>query len=173
MRHAAAAAGDGRDHSRPLTGSGNEQAIRVGAWLVREGLRPDRALSSSAIRCRETWQALCTGLGSDPPVEFEDRLYNAAVQSLFEALTDPATFLDAPPEADEAPSAHFETRFLLAHNPGISRLALELVRDPEDMSRLRAGFAPATLACFEISRPWSELSPRSARLTHLQNAFDL
>jgi phosphohistidine phosphatase len=153
IRHATAAAGTGRDFDRPLTRRGFVEAQRVGERLRVDGPVPDRVLCSSARRCRETWQSLATGLAADtlPAIDlvFDDRLYNASTAALIEAI-----------------QGEHDARvvLVLAHNPGISVLALELGRaDAESAAALREGFAPASLAVFEIDDPWCELSPASAR----------
>jgi len=117
---------------------------------------PERILCSSAIRCRETWQAVCSGLGASPSIDFDDDLYNASPASLLRCL---AAVVDD------------RNVLLLAHNPGVSVLALELARgDDESIAALRTGFGPATIACFEIEGPWSGVSSGSARLTRLEKA---
>jgi phosphohistidine phosphatase SixA len=89
-------------------------------------------------------------------VDFERDLYNASPESLLHCLAG---------IADE------QSVLILAHNPGVSVLALELVRgNEESVTRLRAGFAPAAIACFEIEGPWSMISSASARLTRFERA---
>ncbi len=153
MRHATAAAGTGRDIDRPLTRRGQGEAHRVGERLRVDGPVPDRVLCSSARRCRETWQSLAAGLAADtlPAIELalDDRLYNASTGALLEAI-----------------QGEQEARvvLVLAHNPGISLLALELGRGDEAAEgALREGFAPASLAVFEVNGPWCELSSATVR----------
>ena len=126
---------------RSLSRRGLDEAQRVGERLRAAGPLPDRVLASSARRCRETWHAVSSGLTAEQrsriAVEFEDRLYNASTGTLLEILHDETAA---------------EVLLVLAHNPGISRLALELGRANEgDESVLRDGFGPATLAVFEVS----------------------
>ena len=153
MRHATANGGGGRDHARRLTRHGRDEARLVGIRLRGWGPLPDRVLCSSAIRCRETWQAVEAGLGSisSATVDFEDELYNASAPTLLDAI---------------ARVTIERTLLLLAHNPGVSVLALGLGKtDEEDRERLRGGFAPASFACFTVDGPWSALSSESARLS--------
>ena len=57
------------------------------------------------------------------------------------------------------------------HELSTCMLALDLARgDEASITRLRAGFAPATIACFEISGQWSLLSSASAQLTRFERA---
>jgi phosphohistidine phosphatase len=167
LRHATAANGSGRDIDRSLTRRGLDEARRVGERLRAKGPVPTRALVSSARRCRETWQGVANGLGlaaGNTPgdqtpaidVELRDALYDASTTVLLETIH----------AEDEA-----ETLLVLAHNPGISLLALELGRArPRDEALLREGFAPATLAVFEIEGDWRLLSPMRARLSRFERA---
>lgn len=156
MRHATANPDATHDHARTLTPHGHDQARRVGLSLRSHGSIPERILCSSAVRCRETWHALSAGLGSNAAVDFEDALYNASPESLLHYLTG---------LVDE------QSVLLLAHNPGVSILALELAaKNKESRADLPTGFAPATIACFEVEGPWSLLSSHSARLTRFETA---
>jgi phosphohistidine phosphatase len=156
MRHATANPGGGHDHDRTLTPAGRDEARRVGLSIRSQGRIPERILCSSATRCRETWQALSTGLGEVVAVDFETDLYNGSPESLLNCL---------------AGVANPQSVLLLAHNPGVSVLALELARgDEQSVTCLRAGFTPATIACFEIEGPWSLLSSSSARLTRFERS---
>jgi phosphohistidine phosphatase len=156
MRHATADPNGHRDHERSLTAKGLDEAQRVGHSLRSKGPIPDRILCSSAVRCRQTWQAVSAELECSPTVDFQDDLYNASAASLLNSL---------------AGVGEEQTVLLLAHNPGVSVLTRELAAgDEEDIARLRVGFAPATVACFEVEGPWSLISPASARLTRLERA---
>lgn len=128
--------------------------------LRRLGPVPDRVLSSTALRCRETWAALSVGLGTGTrtaiDVTFEDALYGASAERLLEVL---ASATDA------------TTVLLVAHNPGVSQLAHALASgDDADQARLRAGFAPASLACFAIEGEWHAVSATSARLVRFDRS---
>jgi phosphohistidine phosphatase len=151
MRHASAAAA-GPDHARRLTPAGIEEARWAGLRLNELEFVPDRACCSSATRCRETWEAVGLGLRSSPRVEFDASLYNASVQTLTDTL---------------AGIVEGETLLLLAHNPGVSMLALELAHpDAANTAELRAGFRPASMALFEIDASGSLPSKHNAELVH-------
>ena len=151
MRHAKQSGLAVRDHERPLTDEGREVAHRVGQQIRDDGLLPDRAICSTALRCRETWQALSTSIGSRIPVDFEAPLYNASAEDLLDAIAG----------VDDT----VQTLLVLAHNPGMSVLGLMLAggRD-EDLTALRAGFSTGAIACFSIEGPWSTVSPSHTRL---------
>jgi len=163
MRHATAGSGGGRDHERRLTARGLDEAHRVGVALASAGPVPDHVLCSSAIRCRETWDAVRAGLGLEArsdsdaadsvstdsvSTDFEKDLYNASADEILRVLAG----------ASDARSV-----LLLAHNPGVSMMALELARGSDvGLERMRSGFTPASIACFEIEGDWSSLSATSA-----------
>lgn len=147
MRHASAAAGGGRDFERRLTPRGQEEARRVGERMREAGFAPDRVVCSSALRCCETWQGVVEGLASPGPrgraVTIDDSLYDASTSTLLAAIRD---------------EVGASTLLVLAHNPGISLLALELGRrDPADEERLREGFSPASFAVFEFDGEWRDV----------------
>lgn len=66
-RHAEAelADADKPDAQRPLTPKGRRHAARVGAWLDRQLPAHCRILSSPAVRCRQTAEALGRKYGCD------------------------------------------------------------------------------------------------------------
>jgi phosphohistidine phosphatase len=63
---------DGPDELRPLTRKGRRQAERLGAFLVRVGIRPDRIISSPKVRALQTAEAIGLALGID--VDIDERL---------------------------------------------------------------------------------------------------
>lgn len=152
MRHAKQSGLTVRDHDRPLTKEGREAAHRVGLHLREIGVVPDAVLSSTALRCRQTFECLEAGVGRSIPADFEPNLYNASARDLLEGLAG-------------VTEDSIGTLLLLAHNPGMSMLAIDLsAGDEEALERTRGGFTPATTAQFEIRGAWSEISPQTARL---------
>ncbi|HIG70087.1 MAG: histidine phosphatase family protein [Myxococcales bacterium] len=168
MRHATADPGHALDRDRELTSSGRDDARRVGSWLAREGMIPTLILCSAALRCRQTHEALIAGLGREIFVDFEDRLYNALAETLFDSLTDLAFI-----EIDEPMVGQNEIVLLIAHNPGISHLALDLAAAGDEALELRTGFSPATTARFELFGDWASLARGSARLTHFTHVREI
>lgn len=171
MRHATATLVSDRDHTRPLTPAGLDEARGVGQRMLASGEKPDRIFASTALRCRQTRDALCAGLGLEIETEFEDALYNASAEGLLDALA----------VQDEPGSL-----LILAHNPGVSMLALGLCADrkirreapspgvgaePSQNERLlhtqrirmQGGFAPASTARFEVRADWPELAVHTTR----------
>lgn len=102
------------DRDRPLNLRGQQAAESVGAWLTQEGLQPDQVLSSSATRCRQTWQGISVSLKADVPVNFEAGLYLAGPMEMLAHLH----------------KATGQTVMMLGHMPGIGDFARSLRRDP-------------------------------------------
>ncbi len=157
MRHATAEIGRGLDRDRRLTERGRDEALQVGHRLHELGLVPERVVSSTALRCRETWEAVAAALDRPVIVDFEEELYNASPGRIGHVLAG----LDGADDADRV--------LLIAHNPGISMFALELARgDARAEAELQNGFSPATWACFEFDGAWSQVSARKRNLVHTE-----
>ncbi|MEO0361669.1 MAG: histidine phosphatase family protein, partial [Pseudomonadota bacterium] len=99
------------DHDRPLNRRGRLAAALMGAFLREDGLRPDLALVSSALRTRETWELM----GLDAPTETLAVLYHAAPDAIFAAAR------RAPDDA--------RTVLILGHQPGLQAAANALIGD--------------------------------------------
>ena len=152
--HAATAERGARDHARPLDGPGWTAAGLIGRALAARDAAPDLVLCSSAVRARETWDALGSTL-PPPELSVEQGLYLAEPDSLLERLT-------------AVPAAHAAV-LLVGHNPGLHLLARLLAGsgDAEALARLEAGFPPAAAAAFEGADDWRALAPGSGRLEWL------
>src|ERR1700733_15100742 len=74
------------DHERPLNRRGQEAAPRIGAYLLRHKLVPDRILCSTARRTRETWALVGAELPAASAATYMERLYDAAPGTLLEVF---------------------------------------------------------------------------------------
>ena len=154
MRHAKAEPHAGTDTDRPLTDSGRRQAAEAARFLAAAGVMPDRALVSSARRTEETWSVLRETMGCTAEGELRDALYGAEPETILEILR----------ELDDA----HRTVLLVGHNPAVWQLAGMLVDDQVDpllWGALLHGFAPSTVAVFEVDGSWSTLTEASARMS--------
>ena len=115
MRHGQAEAGRAGvpDRERALTEAGLQKARRVGEQLAQQGIRPQRALVSSATRTRQTF-AQVKGSIDGISVDYVDALYGAGPEGVFDLLA----ALD-----DEVASV-----MLVGHNPTFSEVASYLGR---------------------------------------------
>lgn len=155
MRHAEADWGLD-DFNRPLTSRGHQQAPRAGAWLLEQGFVPEMLVSSAALRTRQTTTWVSEALGEKAPTaSLDERLYNAPASRLL-------TTINRTP-------AGVQTLMLVAHLPGVQDATLQLARPDSDYEALvdaSYGFAPATLAVFDVPGEWDELVEGEAHLTH-------
>lgn len=153
LRHAQAvdSASGMRDHERPLTDYGIEQATAVGGALRSHGVKIDRAICSSSTRTRQTWNAL--GLNAD--VEYTDDIYNAGSDSILELIR----LLDE----------EVGTAMIIGHGPGLPTLAAQLAgpdSDPRSLDVINNRYPVATVSEYEIDGPWADL--HTARLDWLR-----
>jgi len=141
------------DHDRPLNRRGQEAAPRVGAYLARHGLIPDRVLCSTAKRARETWDLVAAEARAAPAPTFTERLYDASSRALLEV------FRHADPGA--------KSLLVVGHNPGLQEAATALIAagDLEDRERLREKLPTGGLVVIDFAiEDWSKLHHRSGRL---------
>lgn len=92
------------DFDRPINARGRLAASLMGAWLTEQGLRPDAALVSSAVRTRQTWARVAPMLETAPEADFADALYLADVSRMLAVLQG---------------AGQAQTVLMLGHNPGM------------------------------------------------------
>ena len=109
VRHARAEQSAATDLERRLLPRGAADAMDAGRWLSGEGVVPDAALVSAAMRAQETWASLAIGLGTDVEPQVERGLYTA----------DPDTALDLVRLTDD----RSHTLAVVGHNPTVASLA--------------------------------------------------
>lgn len=137
----------GRDIDRALTPDGRHAARLVGEALASQGVRPEQAVVSEALRTQQTWAAAHPAFES-AGFRIEPRLYGGEASTLLHI-------------AEQEPAA---TVMLVAHNPGVHELALQLAEDAGDAgfkARLQLGFPAAAAAVIEFS---PDGAPQSGRL---------
>ena len=155
MRHAKAEATAPSDHERALASRGMADAEAAGQWLAEQGITPDVALVSDALRTRQTWAQVAGGAGWDESAaDFSEALYDAGSDSTFDLIR----------ETD----AGVTTLVVIGHNPTMAYVA-ELVDDGEGdddamTGMVTRGFPTSALAVFTVDGPWSDLGPGSGRL---------
>jgi phosphohistidine phosphatase len=170
------------DHDRPLNGRGRDEAPLVGTYLAHNGLLPDRVLCSTAERTRETWDLVAATLtgavvlpsappaasserapnrsrkkgassAKRPPVDFDERLYEAGPQAIVGILRETPTKV--------------HSLLVVGHNPGLQEAALLLIAsgDVEARERLHEKFPTSGLAVIDFALDeWGKLHARSGRL---------
>ena len=156
VRHAKAEPYAATDFQRTLADRGRGDAAAAGAWLAEQGILPDVALVSAAVRAQETWQALAEAAGWTVAPELDEGLYAADEDGVLDLLAG----------VDEDAS----TVVVVGHNPTVAML-VQLLDDgdaPAELSaRLADGFPTSAVAVFDVPVPWSRLAPGVARLRAL------
>ena len=141
------------DAERILAARGREAAPRVGAYMAHHGLKPDLVICSIATRARETWDLVAPEFKQQPPVAYEDRIYESGVDALLAVIKETQAAVHA--------------LMLVGHNPGLHDLAQRLIAsgDTEARQRLTEKFSTAALAVIDFAiDDWRKLHPRSGRL---------
>jgi phosphohistidine phosphatase len=155
LRHAKSAWPDGvPDHERPLGPRGRRDAPAAGRAHADADQQPDRALSSTAVRARQTWDLASAQWGTPPPVRLDARVYAADVPELL------AVVHEVPAEVD--------TLLLVGHNPGLEELVLALAGDGLDdaLDEVRLKFPTSAIAVLAWrGTDWQDLTPGTALLT--------
>lgn len=139
MRHAKSDWGDESlsDHQRPLNHRGKRDAPRMADWLAKIDVVPDRILSSSAERTRETVARMIEQWEGEPNTSFCDELYLATPESILSTI-----------RADACDATKL---MVVGHNPGITQLVSGLAEELIDMPT-------AAVAVFRIATSgWSDL----------------
>jgi len=129
------------DHERPLSASGIRDAKKIGSWLKEKAYIPDEVISSTSLRTRETLSYLFL----DCPQIFERSLYLADADQMKSTLK---TLLS-------------ETVILLAHNPGITELAYDLMNHEEKHENFMDFPASSTVVIDFKADRWSEVKSDS------------
>lgn len=150
LRHAKAeteAPAGGGDHERALRRRGRKAAAEVGRFLTRLDEVPERILSSTAVRARETAEVAREAGAWKAQIETRAALYEATTETLLKELG--------------AGEDQARRLLLVGHQPALSLLIGELTGSEPD-------FPTAALARldFELER-WSEVRARSGRLVWL------
>jgi phosphohistidine phosphatase len=141
-----------RDFERGLAARGMTDSEKLGAFLARHRLVPDRVLVSPAVRARDTWARAALACPGAPPALQEPRLYDAKAEVV----------LDVVKRAGDAVQV-----LVVGHNPGLHELAELLVAsgDVEVRERLREHLPTAGLVVIDFAvDSWDKVHPRSGRL---------
>lgn len=134
----------GSDHQRPLAPRGEKAARLIGDWLHRVDLRPDRVLSSDAVRALTTAQLAAEAGDWNCPIDLHPEFYSGSSADLVRALN----------HLDDSVT----TVLLAGHQPTWSQTAALL----SGGGTFR--FPTAALACLVASGPWTKVAPGRCEL---------
>lgn len=155
LRHAKSSWDDPalKDFDRPLNKRGLKAAPKLGAYMLKEKLRPDVVLSSPALRAKQTTTMVCEAAGLSGLINFDERIYEASVQRLFEIV---AGF-----------DKGISTAMMVGHNPGFEELLAALTGESQRMPT-------AAFACINLKiEKWSDVTGGCGKLKWLVKAKDL
>lgn len=128
------------------------------------GLAPDLVLVSSAVRTRQTLEAL-EPWPETPLIETMASLYDAPPRALLDAV--------------RGVRETVRSVLVIAHNPGLHELAMRLVGAhamtyaDADLRRLAEGYPSGALAEFTVPGPWGALDEGGGRLVRFLCPRDL
>jgi len=152
------------DHARPLSPRGRAAAAGMRQAMDTLGLLPDLVLVSSALRTRQTAEAL-EPWPETPLLEPMDSLYLATAPQMLKILRGVAETV--------------RSVLVVGHNPGLHQLAMLLVgahamtyANP-DLRRLAEGYPSGALAEFTLAGPWRALDEGGGRLVRFLCPRDL
>jgi phosphohistidine phosphatase len=140
------------DHDRPLARRGRRAADALRQHLSSHGVAPDLILCSTARRTVETWERIAPGMADATRIEIDHRLYGADAADLRARLH------EVEPGARRV--------MVIAHNPGVQDLVLELVGtgDERQRARMERKYPTGALATLAVAGPWATIGAGVAEL---------
>ena len=148
----------GRDRDRRLDDRGRTDAPVIGGYLAEHRLVPDLVLVSPAARTRETWELIAATQQPQPAVDIIGGLYGADASELLQIIRMASGRADDPA---------CETIMVVAHNPGLHELSLELIGKarPADREALEENLPTSGVAVFKFAvDDWTDVSVRRGTL---------
>ena len=123
-----------RDFDRRLDDAGLVEAQQVADAAARRGYRPSVVLSSSAVRCRQTAEALRRSIDGETEFRFLDELYNAPADTYVDLLEK---------------SRDVDSVMLVGHNPAIEELFATLAGMDAVSRAIPEGYPTSGLAVLD------------------------
>lgn len=143
------------DHNRGLAPRGIKAAERLAMFMDDFGFQVELCVSSTAVRCKETWKIIQKNY-KNVSKEYKEN------KSIYEA--DLETLLDLIKSTED----HIESQMIIGHNPGLEELAEYLVlgesRD-ELHNPLFSKFPTSAFLGLSLSvEDWRDISPGQASI---------
>ena len=159
MRHAEAhGAGSGKDIDRALTADGVSACARLHRYLSMAEVEPDVVLCSTALRARQTLEAIVTVVGGRADITHLQEVYEGDADALAQRL--------------RQTDAKVRRVMVVGHNPALLQLTEHLTG--QSHAGGSQSFPASALAILEFrGASWSELGEGSCRLHSLVAASDL
>ena len=138
----------GADHERPLAARGQKGARKMGRFVTTARIVPDRAITSSAVRARETLATAAEAGGWTGPARVTDALYEASPEAVLDEIRS---------EPDDA-----DTIVVVGHEPAWSGLVSLLIGGG------RVEMKTAAVARIDVEvESWSDVAPGRGALAFL------
>ncbi len=134
------------DFDRPLKKRGKEDIKNIAQWLKKEGIKPDKVISSPAKRAVKTLKILETVLNIKKNIiNFDKNIYEAHVGYLIKMI--------------EKLDNRYNNVFIIGHNPSLSELS-EYFTDTIITNIPTSGVMAIE---FEIKK-WSEIKNKKGKI---------
>jgi len=156
MRHAKSSWKDThlKDRERPLNKRGKRNAPQMGELLLEKDLVPQIILSSSALRARQTAEAVVEKTGYPGKVDYQDSLYMAEAEEYIKKLR------RLPDDVERV--------LVIGHNPGLESLLPLLAHRVESLPTAAIAFLSLPI------QRWKELNKNTdAELVELWKPKEL
>ncbi|MEI2826085.1 MAG: histidine phosphatase family protein [Dermatophilaceae bacterium] len=143
------------DHERRLISRGRRDAAAVGEWLLAQKLEPQLVICSTAMRTRQTWDALDHVGVSAAEVEYARGVYSAGAAGVLKLVR----------EADPA----MRSILVVGHEPTMSILAERLSEgqgDDDALAEIQSGFPTSGIAVLRYAGEWADVDSGGASLEH-------
>lgn len=136
LRHAKAgwAQPGERDFDRALTEEGEDEAEVVAEIAADRGYKPDLLISSTALRCRQTADAIRRAIDCEMECRFVDTLYNSPADNYIEILS---------------ALRDYNAVMIVGHNPAIEEVLITLVGEEAASRDIPAGYPTGGLAVID------------------------
>ncbi|MDT8281288.1 MAG: histidine phosphatase family protein [Gammaproteobacteria bacterium] len=147
------------DIDRPLNQRGIDEAVRLGVYLNKIKLRPDRMVVSTAVRAQQTAESVLLNMPiPEKNIISENELYLADRETLIETV--------------ELYAAEGQRLLILAHNPGMDDIVSYLASERPSLSASGKLMTTCTLACFRIDSLEALKKPGKGELQRLIRPAD-
>ena len=139
------------DIERELRDKGKRNAQRIGIWLARNNLLPDRVISSPAVRARRTAEKTIKTAGMHAgQIIIDPAIYQAELDDLLYLVK------SLPDEINRV--------MLVGHNPSLEDLLKYLCWNPLPKNKKGHLLSPAALAWLQLDVDWKEVEAKTAEL---------
>lgn len=145
------------DFDRPLNERGQRDVPRVAAWLKEKNIIPQRAISSPALRAKQTTEILCSELMlPKKQIHWQQVLYGAGLREFLDIIKNNISRAD--------------TLLIVGHNPTLDELVSYLSSEPPSRSLTGKLMTTSALAVFNVV---DDIRPNHLELEYLIRAKEI